>query len=87
MAGDVRLESMVGILLSDKEMREVLGRIGAGGTAFLRRSGGKAGVGESCSCQSAVSKGLRKGGICAGSGSFWFLAPPTKDGDTGVNLL
>ena len=40
MAGGMRQESGTGVLLSDKEMREVLGRLGGGGGGLPRRSGG-----------------------------------------------
>ena len=40
MAGDVRPDSGMGVLLSIKERREVLGRLGGGGAALLIRSGG-----------------------------------------------
>ena len=43
----MRPDSETGVLLFAKEMREVLGRMGGEGTAFLRRSGGNDGRGES----------------------------------------
>ena len=48
MAGGARLDSGTGVLLSTKETRDVLGRLGGRGTALPRRSGGgdKNGDGE-----------------------------------------
>ena len=40
VAGGVRTDSGTVVLLSAKETREVLGRLGGGGTALPRRSGG-----------------------------------------------
>ena len=40
VAGGARLESRTGIPLSAEETREVLGRLGGGGMASPRRSGG-----------------------------------------------
>ena len=44
MAGGMRQESGTGVLLSDKEMREVLGRLGGGGGGLAeeKRRGGQA---------------------------------------------
>ena len=38
MAGSVRAESRTGILLSHKETRDVLGRLGGGGSASPSRN-------------------------------------------------
>ena len=48
LADGVRPDSRTGVLLSSEERREVLGRLGGGGTALLRRSGKTVGGEESC---------------------------------------
>ena len=64
VAGGVRPESRMGVLISAEESREVLGRLGGGGGGLPRRRGGRAGGGES-RCPRRGSPTARDGGAAS----------------------